>query len=457
MATDPCLITITRQLGLDGLDNGTDTDWWLFLPSTVTAQSIDDSVGGATQVTDLSSAYQAGMMGGALEGTWLTWPVFNLDTHEANGSGFLQTGSDPFHGPKAFTVQTSADFFAQNGMSITAPDSLGTIVTVEVNNGIQYGEPPTLDESDATQVTIADDYLRSCINEALNQDATATITVGQLNAVRNHNNSLYLNCYGEPITSLAGIEALSVVTGVDARLSNVTTTDLSPLAALTNMSSLDIGSEDGTAPDLSPIGGLTNLTDLSLDFADYPSLDALAGLSNVSTVTLSSSNGGSPTLPDLTPLTKMASLRSVSISFFSGLTDASSVAALANAPRLRRLELSYTGITDLTPLAGLTGLTYLDLSGSGGYDSALDISPLASLTCLQALSLSGAHGLADVSALSGLPILRSLDISGSDVTDVSSLAGMPWLVVVNIDGAPVADTSAVSGNTNLHIVGTPRS
>jgi internalin A len=79
-------------------------------------------------------------------------------------------------------------------------------------------------------------------------------------------------------------------------------------------------------------------------------------------------------------------------------------------------------LTDLSVLSGLTALTSLDLSYCG---RLTDLSVLSGLTALTSLNLSGCEQLADLSVLSGLTALTSLLLNGCcEVTNFAPLRPM---------------------------------
>ncbi|UEM22042.1 leucine-rich repeat domain-containing protein [Skermanella mucosa] len=104
-------------------------------------------------------------------------------------------------------------------------------------------------------------------------------------------------------------------------------------------------------------------------------------------------------------------------------------------------------VSDLSPLSGLKGLQSLDLMDTG----VTDVSALSGLTGLEYLDL-GRTGVTDVSALSGLTGLQILDLSGTGVTDVSALSGLTGLEYLDLGRTGVTDVSTLSGLTGLQIL-----
>ena len=109
------------------------------------------------------------------------------------------------------------------------------------------------------------------------------------------------------------------------------------------------------------------------------------------------------------------------------------------------LELGENSISDISALSGLTSLTSLELSTN----FINDIGALSGLTSLLDLFL-GENSITDVSALSGLSSLRSLAINSNSITDISALSGLTGMEgFLILDDNPITDISALSGLTSL--------
>ncbi len=101
-------------------------------------------------------------------------------------------------------------------------------------------------------------------------------------------------------------------------------------------------------------------------------------------------------------------------------------------------------MSDLTPLSGLTALTSLDCSGYG----VSDLTPLSGLTALTSLRCSRI-GVSDLTPLSGLTSLISLDCSETEVSDLTPLSGLTALTSLNCSRTGVNDLTPLSGLTAL--------
>ncbi len=96
-------------------------------------------------------------------------------------------------------------------------------------------------------------------------------------------------------------------------------------------------------------------------------------------------------------------------------------------------------ITDISAVSSLKGLTSLNLSGNRG----LDISALSGLENLTFLNLRTC-GLDDIRALEGLINLTELDLAGNRFTDIGALAGLKKLKVLYLSDNGIADYSPLA-------------
>ena len=137
-----------------------------------------------------------------------------------------------------------------------------------------------------------------------------------------------------------------------------------------------------------------------------------------------------------------------------GISDLTGLEYATNLARLNLGELFYywdwppelrtNKIEDITPLSGLNLLKSLDLSNN----QITDISALSGLTALETLALYN-NQIVDISALSGLSNLTSLDMEHNQITDITPLSGLTNLKSLELSSNPIADTSALSILTGL--------
>lgn len=107
-------------------------------------------------------------------------------------------------------------------------------------------------------------------------------------------------------------------------------------------------------------------------------------------------------------------------------------------------ELRTNQIEDISPLSGLTRLKSLDLSNN----QITDISALSGLTALETLAFYS-NQITDISALSGLSNLTSLDMEHNQITDITPLSGLTNLKSLVLSSNRITGTSALSTLTGL--------
>lgn len=100
---------------------------------------------------------------------------------------------------------------------------------------------------------------------------------------------------------------------------------------------------------------------------------------------------------------------------------------------------------DLSPLSGLTQLNDLQLPCT----DINDLSPLSTLVNLSFLSIWGCRTITDISALSEMKRLYSLQIHGNYISDLGPLSGLSELGVLTAQENVIQDVSALSGCTKL--------
>ena len=107
-------------------------------------------------------------------------------------------------------------------------------------------------------------------------------------------------------------------------------------------------------------------------------------------------------------------------------------------------ELRTNRIEDITPLTGLIRLKSLDLSNN----QISDISALSGMTDLETLTLYR-NKITDISALSGLSNLTSLDLERNQITDITPLSGLTKLKSLELSSNLISDTLPLSTLTSL--------
>ena len=105
-------------------------------------------------------------------------------------------------------------------------------------------------------------------------------------------------------------------------------------------------------------------------------------------------------------------------------------------------------IEDISVLSGLTDLRTLNLTRT----MVSDISVLSDLTKLRTLNLSINREISDISPLSGLTNLRTLNLFTNKISDISPLSGLTNLRTLNLSRNKISDISPLSGLTELKIL-----
>ena len=170
-----------------------------------------------------------------------------------------------------------------------------------------------------------------------------------------------------------------------------------------------------------------------------------------------------------------ASGATITVDDMAGLTwlnaqnaNISDLTGLEHAPNLTRLNIGaeWTGeglvnsnsVSDISAVSGLTNLRTLQLDNNG----IIDISAVSGLTNLVGLGL-GYNGIIDISAVSGLTNLWTLVLANNGIIDISAVSGLTNLGRLYLSGNSIIDISALVSNTGfwsgdeVHVTGNPLS
>jgi Leucine-rich repeat (LRR) protein len=109
-----------------------------------------------------------------------------------------------------------------------------------------------------------------------------------------------------------------------------------------------------------------------------------------------------------------------------------------------RLVTPNTNVTDVSPLTYLAALRTLDLSVT----QVADLAPLSGLADLRTLKLY-ATKIADLAPISRLTALQSLDISSTRVTELEPISRLAALHTLDVSSTRVADLALLSGLSAL--------
>lgn len=196
-------------------------------------------------------------------------------------------------------------------------------------------------------------------------------------------------------------------------------------------------------------GALAKVRSIRLNqatFADQIQLDLslLAGASSLEQLIV---NGGCVT--GLSALGLLGSLRHLALVIESIDWDTEEHAELfADLADLRSLCLNQWPWEDMSPLSGLSQLESLDLRG-GELSSLEGLEALASLTDL---SLSDFYSLSKISEIGSLSQLRTLRLLNLSATSLEGLEGLKELSSIELDCSDLVDVSALGSMPKLATV-----
>jgi internalin A len=258
-----------------------------------------------------------------------------------------------------------------------------------------------------------------------------------------------LSIRGMRIDSLAGVELMTRLTGLDCSRTQVA--DLAPIAGLLALQSLVC--YDTQVADLEPIAGLHALQSLECSLTQIADLEPIAGLHALQSLhcsrtqvadlepiagllALQSLDCSHTQVADLEPIAGLLALQSLDCS----LTQVADLAPIAGLLALQSLHCSFTQVADLAPIAGLFALQSLDCSRT----QVADLEPIAGLLALQSFECFGTQ-VADLAPIAGLLALQSLDCSSTQVVDLAPIAGLLALRSLDCSDTQVADLAPIAG------------
>lgn len=235
--------------------------------------------------------------------------------------------------------------------------------------------------------------------------------------------------------------------------------DISPLAKLIKLKSLSIS--DNNVKDVSSLSGLTSLTEINLSKNFIQDVSALSAMSKLKTADLSDN-----LITSVSALSELAQLKSLDLSG----NQISSLEALRRLTSLTSLDVSGNKIYSLSAVSALSSLTNLDIS-SNSVTSLDSLAGLAKLTTLNVSqnSITGYSVLSETNVknltaantgmtdallaeISKLSKIQTLDVRNNQIFDVSSLTSLNLLTTLNISGNYPKNLSALTGCRKLNSV-----
>ncbi|MDE0178824.1 MAG: leucine-rich repeat domain-containing protein [Gammaproteobacteria bacterium] len=284
--------------------------------------------------------------------------------------------------------------------------------------------------------------------------ATGTILNddGEPKFADSHLRDAVLLALNKPLDGDFTLEELASLRVLDASGTDEDKVDnLTGLEAATGLETLLLF--NNAVSDLSALGHLGGLKGLFLDRNGFQDLDGLAPLKGLVDLSLT----GNP-LQDLSPLADLSALERLWLDE-TGILDIAPLAELAALQVLilrcanrydfvGRAACEDESITDISPLTGLTNLTTLDLN----FNNVVDVRPLAGLTRLNYLDLWG-NEISDLTPLENLVDLFWMGLDDNEITDIRPLAGLSIIEALHLNGNAVADISPLANLEALDTLG----
>lgn len=213
----------------------------------------------------------------------------------------------------------------------------------------------------------------------------------------------------EDLKYLSKLESLTIKSGVEDQLSNIT--------SLASLKELNIQKTSVSKSLLESIGNFPLLEKLTLIDCGITSIKPLENATKLKELNISNN-----TVRSIDPVENMKSLEVLNISK-NVVVDLTPVASLTT---LKKLDVSHNALTTLTPLSDLENLTLLEANNNA-------ISELGAINRLSSLTyLNLAYNeLKSVSKIASCKTLTDLNISSNSVRDISKLSSLNKLLYFN--------------------------
>ena len=254
-----------------------------------------------------------------------------------------------------------------------------------------------------------------------------------------------LNAVIHGLKNFSGLEGLTSLTDLQLQ-GDFYITDLSPISGLTELRNVYLGQGGNSfgLQDCSALSQLSKMESFTID-ADLQSLEGIEGMASLRELNLY----GKTLCSDLSPLSALTSLEHLYLSgtAYGEISAPYDLSALASLTNLRELRLS-ADVSSFEPLASLQNLESLEIYNGNTFDDRpLSTAPLGRLTSLAELSIYDSDLTDDLSFLSGLTNLRTLQINlryDSPVRNLEPLRNLGNLTSLTVSGSDViTDWSAV--------------
>ena len=302
---------------------------------------------------------------------------------------------------------TDGDFPSTDDVPYGEPIALGagetTILAVSVD--------PTGLVSDVAQLTytiggivepveLTDPAINAAVREKLQKTETETLYSNDLWSLKEFT-------VPEGTTSVADLKQLPYLKKLSVNKFNLE--DLSFLEGFTKLETLDLSGSRLPAESLQILSTLPSLKNLLIADCGFSTIAPLAEATSLVRIDLSNN-----TIRNLEVLAVMPDLEELNLKH-NALTDLSSLSSLG---KLTRLDVSFNSLTSLEPLAACGNLTFLDAQNN----QIAALNGIENLTGLTYLGLD--HNLiTEVTLLANLTGLETLKIANNQIKDISSLSG----------------------------------
>ncbi|HSH75864.1 MAG TPA: leucine-rich repeat domain-containing protein, partial [Longimicrobiales bacterium] len=192
--------------------------------------------------------------------------------------------------------------------------------------------------------------------------------------------------------------------------------------------------------DVAPLSGLSALTILDLDTNQITDVSPLAGLTGLEGLNLNTNQ-----IADVAPLAALSGLRDLSLSGYPG-----SIAPLAALSNLEGLYMRTNQLADLNVVSSWPKLIWLDVAGAHTISDLSPLSGLSSLTSLDVTHYNGTGAVSDLTPIAGLTGLTYLSVGGHAITDLGPLEGLTNLGFLYLGhSAGLSDIQPLIDNTGL--------
>lgn len=212
--------------------------------------------------------------------------------------------------------------------------------------------------------------------------------------------------------------------------------DFDYIAEFSRLEDLSIYYDTETEIDFSFLAKMPTITKLTLWGCRIEDSAFLGQMPQLESLTLYDTS-----IDDLAILERMSELTELT---FAGYTAVKNPEVVGKMSRLQELDLWECGLTDISFLSGLEEMRSIDL----GNNSIADLSPLAGMTKLERL-WAERNRISDLSPLAGLPNLYDLSLTENEIADISALEELSHLNQVVLTNNRITDLTPLAEKEEL--------